>query len=84
MKELKDTVKLMTSLNYKDRFKAEYYQLETRLNKLNNMIERYKADKLDFKPNCSLEILQEQSKAMDDYLTLLKVRAELEGIILYV
>lgn len=30
MNELKDTIELMNSSDYKDRFKAEYYQLEIR------------------------------------------------------
>ena len=29
MNELKDTIELMNSSDYKDRFKAEYYQLKT-------------------------------------------------------
>ena len=32
--ELKDTIDLMTSDDYKDRFKAEYYQTKIRYNKL--------------------------------------------------
>lgn len=28
MNELKDTIELMNSSDYKDRFKAEYYQLQ--------------------------------------------------------
>ena len=82
MKDLKETAKYMSSLLYQDRFKAEYWQVKIRLERLNDMIDRYKADKLDFKPDCSLEILQEQAKIMDDYLTILKVRAEIEGIVL--
>ena len=38
MKELKDTVDLMLSDDYVDRFKAEYYQLETRFIKLASMV----------------------------------------------
>jgi hypothetical protein len=30
MNELKDTIELMNSSDYKDRFKAEYYQLKIR------------------------------------------------------
>ena len=44
--ELKDTIKLMESENYKERFKAEYYQTKIRyekLKKLNNKIEAYKS-----------------------------------------
>lgn len=34
MNELKDTIELMNSSDYKDRFKAEYYQLKIRYTKL--------------------------------------------------
>ena len=37
--ELKDTVKLMESKDYIDRFKAEYLQLKIRISKLRNHIE---------------------------------------------
>lgn len=33
MNELKDTIELMNSSDYKDRFKAEYYQLKIRYTK---------------------------------------------------
>ena len=82
MKDLKQTAKYMSSLLYQDRFKAEYWQVKIRLERLNDTIEKYKAGTLDFKPDCSVEILEEQAKIMDDYLTILKVRAELEGITL--
>ena len=36
--ELIDTSKLMVSKNYQDRFKAEYYQLKIRRDKLSKMI----------------------------------------------
>lgn len=36
--KLKDTAKLMESGDYKDRFKAEYYQLKIRLNGLSEML----------------------------------------------
>ena len=82
MKDLKDTAKYMSSLLYQDRFKAEVWQVKIRLERLHDTIEKYKAGTLDFKPDCSVEILEEQAKIMDDYLTILKVRAELEGIVL--
>lgn len=37
MNELKDTIELMNSSDYKDRFKAEYYQLKIRYTKLHAM-----------------------------------------------
>ena len=36
--QLKDTVELMLSDDYKDRFKAEYYQTKIRYDKLHKMI----------------------------------------------
>lgn len=80
MIELKDTVALMTSDNYKDRFEAEFEQLDTRRVKLERMIEKYKAGKLDFTPACPVELLERQLKAMSEYLQCLKRRAEIEGI----
>lgn len=39
--ELKDTATLMVSSNYKERFKAEYYQLKIRLEKLKYMLQKW-------------------------------------------
>ena len=39
--ELKDTVALMASADYKERFKAEYYQLVIRFKKLQTMLEKW-------------------------------------------
>ena len=50
MIELKDTVEMMGSADYKERFVAEYVQLKIRYNKLYAVLEKYAADKLDFKP----------------------------------
>lgn len=78
--ELKDTIDLMNSEDYKDRFKAEYYQTKIRYDKLHNMIIKYEADKLDFEPKCSIELLKEQARCIGNYLYTLEVRAEIEDI----
>lgn len=78
MKELKDTMSMMTSDDYKERFKAEYYQLETRYLKLHRMCENW--DNLDFKPTCPKAWYEKQLKAMFDYLNVLVARAVLEHI----
>lgn len=78
--ELKDTIEMMTSEDYKERFKAEYYQTKIRLNKLNAMRVKMDAGTLDFEPTCSRFILKQQAGYMRDYLHMLEVRAELEGI----
>ncbi len=80
MNELKDTIALMNSPDFKDRVKAEYWQLKIRHQKLQEMCEKYENGTLPFKPNCSLELLKEQEGYMENYLRCLEVRAEIEGI----
>ena len=78
--ELERLIELIKSEDYKDRFRAEFYQLEDRIDKLSNMLEIYKAGTLDFTPSCSYELLNNQLKAMNEYLLYLTIRAEIEGI----
>ena len=77
--ELKDTVQMMESVDYKERFKAEYLQLKIRINGLRNMLKKYKAGTLTFKPSCSYDLLNGQLKSMEMYATYLEERAEIEG-----
>lgn len=78
--ELNETVEMMNNSDYKERFKAEYYQTKIRYNKLHKMIIKYEAGTLDFKPTCPIDILIEQKKHMGMYLHSLEVRAEIENI----
>lgn len=78
--ELKETIDLMNSEDYKDRFKAEYYQTKIRYDKLHNMLIKYEAGVLDFKPTCPIAKLQEQKRYMGEYLRCLEVRAVIEEI----
>ena len=80
MIELKDTVEMMGSDDYKERFVAEYAQLKIRYKKLYAVLEKYAADKLDFKPTCPIEILYEQLDHMEAYLNVLETRAKHENI----
>lgn len=41
--ELRDTIEMMNSSDYKERFKAEYYQTKIRYNKLHAMTIKYEA-----------------------------------------
>ena len=77
---LNDTVKMMNSADYKERFKAEYWQTKIRYEKLHRMTVKYEAGTLDFEPDCELSLLLEQKKYMGLYLNRLEVRAEIEGI----
>lgn len=78
--ELKDTIEMMNSPDYKERFKAEYWQTAIRQRKLYRMCVKYKAGTLGFAPNCTLEMLLEQLRLMGQYLMILEARAEVEGI----
>ena len=78
--ELKDTIEMMNSEDYKERFKAEYFQTKIRYEKLNNMLIKYEAGTLNFAPSCSKEVLEDQLYYMDEYLRTLKIRAEIEKI----
>ena len=80
--DLKDTVTMMESSDYKERFKAEYYQLKIRYEKLMIMLNKWDEGKLDFKPTCPREIYNKQIEGMEKYLDVLADRAELEGITL--
>ena len=77
---LKETVPMMESADYKERFKAEYLQLKIRVNGLRNMLKKYKDGTLPFTPTCSYDLLNGQLKAMELYAQYLDERAEIENI----
>ena len=88
--ELKDTVEGMNSKDYKERFKAEYWQLKIRYEKLVHFITKIEAysmldwDKAMFKDepvhDCPINLLRNQEKAMSEYLHTLEIRAQIEEI----
>lgn len=80
MIELKDTIAGMTSADYKERFKAEFYQAYIRLKKLEKLVEDFKADVLDFIPDCPIQLLQEQMWVMQTYVNVMLQRALVEEI----
>lgn len=80
MLNLTDTAALMSSSDYKERFKAEYYQLSIRLDKLTAMIEKWDRNELNFNPTCPRELYDVQINAMKEYLNVLKQRAKLENV----
>lgn len=77
---LYDTIDLMCSNDYKNRFKAEYYQTKIRYEKLHKMLVKYDAKALDFELTCPIEIFRNQCLHMGSYLYDLEVRAEIEKI----
>lgn len=77
---LADTVDLMISDNYVDRFKAEYYQLKIRIEKLKAMIEKHDAGTLEFEMQTPITVHKEQLRAMMDYMDMLKARSNFEHV----
>jgi hypothetical protein len=78
--ELTETVELMNSEDFKDRFRAEYYQLVNRRKGLKKMLICYADNTLKFTPKCSYDLLHSQLVFMDGYMAILEKRAEIEGI----
>ena len=78
--KLQDTVELMNIDDFKERFKAEYYQLKIRIEGLRTMLDKYKNGTLNFTPNSSYELLFTQLIYMELYLDKLEERAKLENI----
>ena len=76
--ELRDTVDLMLSDDYKDRLKAEYYQVKIRCEKLEAAIKGYDAGEvnLDSPP----ELFRQQLDYMMNYKAILEQRATYEGV----
>ena len=78
--QLKDTVEMMNSEDFKERIKAEYYQLLIRLDGLTSMLIKWENNMLDFVPKCSKETLENQVIFMQGYLDILRLRAKIEEI----
>lgn len=76
--ELRDTVEMMNSADYKERFKAEYFQNAIRYKKLKTMLRNW--GNLNFTPTCPRSTYDLQVKAMKDYIAVLEARALMEGI----
>lgn len=78
--DLIDTIELMSSEDYKDRFRAEYYQLVIRFDKLRAMLEKWDKGELNFTPTCPRGVYNLQIRAMADYIAVLEARAAIEHI----
>ena len=78
-----ETGSMMLSDDYKERMKAEYWQVKHRYDSLHRMVVKYEAGTLDFTPSCSLELLKEQKSAMGKYLYVLEVRSQIENVNLF-
>lgn len=77
---LADTVELMESEDYKDRFKAEFYQTRIRMFKLIDTLDKWDAGTLGFAPTSARYLYLMQVKGMGLQLRAMRRRAKIEGI----
>lgn len=95
MTKLEETKDLMLSKDYKERFKAEYWQTKIRYSALRQMLTKWRAGMvlaekthvrdeeykyLGFVPVCPYGIYERQLNGMREVLHVLEVRAVLEEI----
>ena len=78
--ELKDTVGLMISSDWRDRFKAEYLLTKIRYEKLYMLIILREIGQLDFVTPIPIESWKDQEKCMRLYLCELAKQAAIHGI----
>lgn len=79
-KDLIETCRLMGSVDYKDRFIAEYIQVSIRYGRLQNMVEEWDKGELPYTPICPRSTYDLQLRVMADYIAVLEARAVMEGI----
>lgn len=82
IRDLSQTAELMSSNDYKERFIAEYAQVEIRYKRLERVLKSIedKTCPKCFEPTCPVDILESQLKYMNDYRAILIVRASIEAI----
>lgn len=82
--ELKDTIDMMASEDYRERFRGEFCQLEIRAKKLLAFIRKCEDARMEGKEeprhDCPLSLLRAQLDAMMDYLDVLRKRALIENV----
>ena len=80
--KLEETAAAMLSDNYKERFRAEYWQLAIRIESLSAFLVKWEKGELGFSPDCPKDMLEYQLQSMFKYLDVLKERAKIECIFL--
>lgn len=80
MTTLPETAILMSSADYKERFKAEYMQLVIRYRGLKEMLEKWDKGELTFSPTCPRSTYNMQITAMADYIAVIEARAVMEDV----
>ena len=82
--DLKETIDMMLSADYKERFVAEYLQTKIRYERLKAFNTKIEAAETTNTPppkhDCPLDLLKAQQSIMGQYLHILEVRAVIEGV----
>lgn len=80
--QLNQTVDLMDSESYKERFIAEYAQITIRMIRLRKALDSIKDNTYPkcFKPTCDIDVLNTQLNYMSAYRGVLIFRASIEEI----
>lgn len=88
--KLSETVEMMISDDYKERFRAEYYQTKERYERLksfNNELEAASRTSYGISKRVEMpkhdspeDLLKDQQRAMGEYLHILEIRAVIENI----
>lgn len=78
--DLLDTIPLMQSHDYKERFKAEYWQLKIRYNRLGALLNKIARGTVSFVPDCPVELLVKQHEMMSKLLDVMETRADYEEL----
>lgn len=74
--KLDETVNLMCSRDFKDRFTAEYAQLVIKLSKLNNVLNNTSDTRFEV-DDITRDLMLKQRDAMESYKTCLEKRADI-------
>ena len=77
--KLVETVNLMCSHDFKDRFIAEYAQLAIRLSKLNDVLNNTSDTRFEV-DDVTRDLMLKQRDAMESYKECLEKRADIVGI----
>ena len=83
-KELKNTIKMMNSEDYKERLKAEFWQTYIRYEELDKMLKKHDLGQLNRLISAEeMDLYEKQLEAMTDYLEVLLARAKINNIDLW-
>ena len=77
--ESKKIIELIQSDDWKERLKGEFYELEDRIEKLYDMLDKWDKGKLNFTPTSDRKLYNEQLSTMVTLRSILGLRAKEAG-----